>query len=86
MVIFAKRDSPCSLFTTARETLSHAHRESTPLATPWGGHAHVCTPATDCASGHHLSRQQTTLGPSASPGYRPDSIPDLCLGKVIGAC
>ena len=62
---FAKRGSPCSLLTTARETLSHAHRGSNSecRTTPWGGHAHVCTPPTDCASGHHPSRQQTTLGP-----------------------
>ena len=32
----------------------------------------------------HDNRQH--WGPSASPGHRPDSIPDLCLGKVIGAC
>ena len=32
----------------------------------------------------HDDRQH--WGPSASPGHRPDSIPDLCLGKVIGAC
>ena len=32
----------------------------------------------------HDNRQH--LGPSASPGYRLDSIPDLCVDKVIGAC
>ena len=64
-IVMQKETYPCSLRTAARETLSHAHRGSNSecRTTPWGGHAHVCTPPTDCASGHHPSRQQTTLGP-----------------------
>ena len=46
---FAKRGSPCSLLTTARETLSHAHRESTPFGYPVGWPcACLCTPNRLC--------------------------------------
>ena len=84
-----KETYPCSLRTAARETLSHAHRGSNSecRTTPWGGHAHVCAPATRCASGH---RSVTTTDNIGALVLRPVTgqirSQTFASTKVIGAC